>query len=550
VSAAYDVKIDIDPQVTFYNLIEAITATGTAGTDYGTGTVAHVDVGAKVYTNISSRYSAIIQAKSPVPSGDIDATIVVQWTAGSGSAITIQTSTTYGNSIHKVRLVNSTPSSGTTRQFKTIAVSGGVIREFDDGGTVTGVTGTGFASSTSDYYMSAILFQKVYITNGQQVVVYNPKKTTIEELKSTTSGEVPKRCKLIASWRSRLVLARAADSPHNWFMSAIGDPTDWDLFPKVVNAGQAIAGTISKAGLVPDVINTLVPYNDDLLIIGGDHSIYRMTGDPMAGGQLDLITDVTGMAFGSSWDKDPQGNLYFLSPRGALYMMRPGRSGFVEISNGRFEQRLAAIDMTSNYVKVVWNDLDRMLHIFVMPYGAGGTHVAHFRYERDSDAFWQDEFGPSSGTDVQPTAAMIIDADAPGDRQLLIGGEDGRVRKWDKSSRNDKRTTSTSYPIDSQVVLGPYGAGDAEIRLTRIQAVMASDQQRANIQIFASDAPDSMGTMVWSGTLMPGRNPNIFARAKGSYFWIRIRNSWPDERWSFESLTLTATKTGRRRVRP
>jgi hypothetical protein len=88
------------------------------------------------------------------------------------------------------------------------------------------------------------------------------------------------------------------------------------------------------------------------------------------------------------------------------------------------------------------------------------------------------------------------------------------------------------------------------VRLTKIQAVMASDQQRANIQIYASDAPDTMGNMVWSGTLMPGRNPNIFARAKGSFFWIRIRNAWSDERWSFESMQLTVAKTGRKRVRP
>lgn len=269
---------------------------------------------------------------------------------------------------------------------------------------------------------------------------------------------------------------------------------------------------------------------------------------------MDLVTDVTGMAFGHSWDKDPQGNLYFVSPRGGLYVMSPGKRGIVEISNSRFEQRLSEIDLTSNYVRVVWNDLERQLHIFVMPYGPGGTHLRHFRWERDNNAFWQDEFGPATGvanaTAVQPTAAIIIDGDAPGDRQLLIGGEDGRVRKWDKDSRKDQITANTSWPIDSQVVMGPYGVADAELRLTMLQGVLASDRQRAGIQIYSSDTPDRMGDMVWSGTLYPGRNPNIFARAKGSYFWIRLRNAWPDETWAFESLTLRVAKAGRKRVRP
>ena len=551
-AAADDVKIvSGDPAATLANLARCISGTGTSGTDYFGGSTIHPSVGAKTIYNsgFTACQSVVLQVKSPVAKNS--STTAIQATESTATLnFTIGSATTYDANIRRIKMVNATPTTGSTRQFKTIGVSGGALFEFDDTSVVTPVTGSAFKSDASDYYQSAVLFQKVYITNGQEVLVYNPRTGAAEELKSTTSGEVPKRCKLIASWRARLVLARASDSPHNWFMSAIGEPTNWDLFPRVVNAGQAIAGTISKAGLVPDVINTLVPYNDDLLMIGGDHSIYRLTGDPMAGGQMDLVTDVTGMAFGQSWDKDPQGNLYFVSPRGQLYVMSPGKAGMRELSNGRFEQRLGAIDLTNNYIKVVWNDLERTLHIFVMPYGAGGTHLAHFRYERDQDAFWQDEFGTTAITDVQPTAALVIDADAPGDRALLIGGEDGRVRKWSKDVRNDQRTTSTSHPIDSQVVMGPYGAPDAEVRLSKIQAVMASDQQRANIQIFASDSPDTMGNMLWSGTLMPGRNPNIFARAKGSFFWIRLRNAFPDERWSFESMQLTVAKAGRKRVRP
>ena len=82
-----------------------------------------------------------------------------------------------------------------------------------------------------------------------------------------------------------------------------------------------------------------------------------------------------------------------------------------------------------------------------------------------------------------------------------------------------------------------------------LQAVLADNQNGANVQLFASDTPDVLGDPVWAGKLNSGRNPNMFTRVRGSYFWIRLRNASVGERWAFENMTVRVANAGRRRVR-
>src|SRR6202020_709199 len=111
-------------------------------------------------------------------------------------------------------------------------------------------------------------------------------------------------------------------------------------------ATAAVAGNNSTVGVVGDVVTALIPYSDDLLIFGGDHTIYIMTGDPAAGGQIDLVSDAIGMAFGIPWCKDPYGTVYFFSNRTGIYTLVPGQAP-VRISQN-IEQILFGIDTGTN----------------------------------------------------------------------------------------------------------------------------------------------------------------------------------------------------------
>ena len=494
--------------------------------------------GSIVVRNITAT-QMYLAARDPEPSGG---TGVFTFSTTGTSFASMSTVAFRDACLRRVNLINAVPT-GTVASFrssKNVAVDGdGKVYTFGDTAPPALVSGESFSSTESQYYDSAVLYQKMYITNGFEVLVYDPVANTTTKLESKQGGSPTERFSLITSWRGRLVLGRSLTSPHNWIMSAIGDPTNWDLFPPVVSPSQAVSGAISRAGLVPDVVNALIPYNDDLMLFGGDHSIYRLTGDPMSGGQMDLVTDVTGIAFGHAWDKDPQGVLYFMSSRGALYAWPPG-GRIIELSLGKFEQRLSQLNFSESFTQLIWNDMDRTLHIFTLPFGdsTSGQSARHFRYERDSKAFWEDSYGRVA------TAVSIVDGDAPSDRRLLIGSDDNVIRKWDTDATDDD-----GVAIDSYVTFGPFGSQETELRLSMIQAVLSDNQGGAHVQLFASDTPDVLGDPVWAGKLTSGRNPNMFTRVRGSYFWIRIRNSSVGERWAFENMIVRIANAGRRRVR-
>jgi hypothetical protein len=167
-------------------------------------------------------------------------------------------------------------------------------------------------------------------------------------------------------WRSRLVLAGLASDPHNWFMTKLGDPLDFDYAPATTTEIQAVTGGTGVVGKVGDVINAIIPYSDDVLLFGCDHSIWQMTGDPAGGGRLDCVSDTVGIAFGRAWCKDDKGAVYFFSTRGAVYQYRPDR-GLVDLTEGTISPEIIDTDLNSTLIRMVYDDAQGGVHLFMTP---------------------------------------------------------------------------------------------------------------------------------------------------------------------------------------
>jgi hypothetical protein len=423
-----------------------------------------------------------------------------------------------------------------------LAVSNGKIKKVTPSG-VTSPAGVGTLTQpeldpASPYIDSAVLFGKVYFTDGLSYRVYDPRNDFVSEWLATDAGTLPNRCKLLTNWRGRAVLARGADDPHNWHMSEQGSPTNWDIFPPVQTATQAISGNNARAGLCPDLINSLIPYNDDLLLFGCDSSLWMMRGDPMAGGVFDLVSDVTGVAFGRSWAKDPEGTLYFFGSRGGVYIMKPG-SVPVSMTQSTIERRLNNVNLSQFYVEMFWNTYDDGLHVFLMPFTDTASRTKHYFWERKSGAWYEDTFALTK----QPSAAVVIDGDAADDRCLLIGTYDSSVVRWDKLATSDD-----GQLIDGKVLIGPIAPDDSEFdaRITNLAAVMAN-QGAVNYKLYASTTPDDKGQPVASGQFVPGRNPIHLVRARGAFVWMELQQANAFTRWSLESIRLDAYPAGRKR---
>ena len=471
---------------------------------------------------------------------------------------------------HKIRIVTaevtSLESSSTKynpRRTVYTAVCGGKLWRFkkDDGaGSDVPKNPDGSSSaifrSTSPFVMSTVLREKMYFADGENVYVYNPKpllaawnaspqNDSVELLKAKSAGEVPKRPKLIASWRGRLVMARTADSAHNWYMSKIGEPDNWDYFPRIVTPDQAVSGGVSSVGLCPDIINTIIPYNDDLLIFGCDSSIVRLTGDPMMGGQMDLISDTIGMAFGQSWAKDPEGAIYFFASGGLGGVYRMSPQGQMErITLGRIDKRLMDLDLETYKARLVWNDKDDGLHVILSPYKeADAGDVAHYFWERRNGAWFEDRF---TNALHHPYAATSVDGDAANDRQLLLGGEDGYVRFWDSSAKDDDGTK-----IDSRVLMGPLTVGEPGIsaRWSRLEATLGNALDGARVELLASESSEVLGDVAAQGDLSAGQNSTLPLRARGSAVWVRLRNNLAGQSWALESLQMVLQAVSRRKMR-
>jgi hypothetical protein len=178
---------------------------------------------------------------------------------------------------------------------------------------------------------------------------------------------------LICTWRGRTVLSGLPFDPQNWFMSAQGNPSNFNYAPFPTVATQAVAGNNSPAGLCGDTITALIPFNDDILIFGCANSIWMMMGDPMAGGSIYLVTDKLGMAVGAPWCKDPYGNLYFVGGRGGIFMIAPG--GQPQRISQPVEVLIEAVNYASAIVRLVWEDLWQGIHVFITPllYQGNGT---------------------------------------------------------------------------------------------------------------------------------------------------------------------------------
>lgn len=455
--------------------------------------------------------------------------------------------------VTKVRLVQESPISGSPREHAHLAISGqGEIRKYELGGgsmsTPSGAVGA--LSSSAVYIQAASAFERIVITDGiSKLKVYDPRLDTISSLASTTPGEPPHGCKILEFWAGRLVGLRAPgliNGAFNWLMSAVDDIADWNTLPVDGGAASAIGGSNAAGpGMVPDIPNAFIPYSDDFAYVGCDHSIYSLSGNPRDGGQWDLLSDITGIAFGRAWCKDPEGNVWFIGARGGLFVINPG--GLPKrVSEFNIDQRLATINFATHYLRLAWNDDDKGVHILRFPFGTPGAPVEHWFWDRKRMAPWPDTFGSAADPSVEPTAVYVVDGDDPDDRKLLLGGRDGFIRKWDKDARDDD-----GVAIDWNVLVGPLADSSVrgETRFVGPRIVMASEQDGASFELFSTDDPSARGVVRHRGELLAGRNPLMRNRMRGSYCYVRVRNSLPGQRGAIEEAWMRAYPAGAKRMR-
>ena len=449
-----------------------------------------------------------------------------------------------GPTLSKLRLMSQTQAvadGASLRRHDLVVVGGGDIKQVKDG-VVTTAEAAAFESG-SPYIQGVQLFGEVFLTDGEKVKVLNPRTGVVTDYAPTDGGEIPERCRILTAWRGRLIFARSADNPYEITATELGNPYGANIYPATPSVTQAWRGTAAGVGRAPDIVNAFIPMSDDYAIIGGDHSLFLMRGDPAAGGEVDTITDQVGAAYGNAWTKGPTGECYIFTSRGGVVVVPPGGGGVQRLSASRIERTLQDLDLTRYMVRMVWDY--RREGLIVCPVPIGDTGVLHkgWFFEAKTGGWYEDEW---SSWEVQPTALTTFDGDDPDDRRVVLGCEDGYLRYIDELAVNDD-----GHRIVSKALIGPLvpsGEGYS-YKFSRPQIVLASDQGSCDYELLASDAADRPGRAWSTGQTFPGRGPFLPARTRGSAVWVRLQNGRLDERWSLEDMTVAVAPAGRSRTR-
>lgn len=439
------------------------------------------------------------------------------------------------------------PSSQTALNARTISrmvVTNGVVGKFTTASIVNASGGITLNTSTPVIHW-AELFGKIYFADGGSAYYLWDAATNAVSAWTPTDGTLPvsgsERARLACTWRSRIVLSGVKGDEHNWFMSRVGDPLDWEYAPVDGIATQAVAGNNADAGKSPDIINALIPYSDDVLIFGCDSSIHMMNGDPAAGGEIDRITDVTGMAWGEAWCKDPEGTIYFFGSRGGVYRMTPG-SRPESISLDSIEEDLATLDLDNILVKMSWSDREKGFYLHLT--ALDGSASTHYFWDMRLQAWWPVVYADAT---TNPTAVWIFDGDAADDRVQLLGCRDGYIRKIDLAADDDDGTA-----IDSYVWIGPITNRDRPLlRLDEMNAVIATGSNDVTFAVHAGESAEDAkaASATFSGDWVAGRNRSERRRAQGHAMYVKLSNNTLDETWSFEMLNMVCKSYSGRRIR-
>lgn len=413
---------------------------------------------------------------------------------------------------------NLTPSP-TSFYVRGLGVSGGVLQEFTPTGPITIPVSdsNGNMSPGVPRIFSSQIQNKMYFCDGIVIKVYNPTTASVAELVASV-GTIPgdnrnTAPRLMCGWRDRLVIAGWRFDPFNWAMSAAGDPTNWAFNPFPALETGAVIGNNSAAGLNPDVLTCIFAYSDEILMMGGSRSIYQMTGDPLSGGRIDLVTNEIGMAFGRPFCRDGSGVIYFMSNRGSIYRFAPG--GLPEQISDPINQLVLGIDFDKNIVCSAWDERSYGAHFWISPVAAGPA--LHYFFDAHSGAFWQDQYQNTHN----PFAAVSWEDGDPNQRFILIGCNDGVIRKLDINAKDDD-----GIAIQSSCAFGPIKDKDGQkLYISDLQCDLDLTSDAVTWKILSSrDAQSALsaGQVLGSGTFFAGRSRSQAVRAAGHAHYITL----------------------------
>jgi len=376
-------------------------------------------------------------------------------------------------------------------------------------------------------------------------------------------GKMPEKAYLGCLYRGRCVLSGNPIYPHQWYMSRIANPWDWNY--SATDAMTAVAGQQANAGQIGDVIRALIPYKDDILIFGCATSMWYLRGDPASGGTIDSFDLTVGIYGADSWCIDSKGTLYFWGS-GGIYAcgIEGGMITKPELITGLLLPNIVRDENVSpsTHKIIMGYDRKRLGILICITRLADGVN-SNYWYDLRTQGFFPETYPISS------SAYSIFNYQANEEEysDLLIGCQDGFVRKFNDSLKADNVISDEpgtgNRPINSYVGM-VQALGDTEDKAGRVNSITITtaggatggafaDTDSVNYELRrANNAEEAWEDLIdnsqpqETGTISTvGRQYRIRKRLKGGYFSLKFYNETAGKTWAIEKVTADVQPAGR-----
>jgi hypothetical protein len=361
-----------------------------------------------------------------------------------------------------------------------------------------------------------------------------------------------RRATIIGLWNGRVVLAGKQDDPTVLFASRIGAPTDFDYAPSDAAAAFRLdglaAGGAQSLGKPGDIITAIIPFFGNRLILGCSKTVWSLNGNPrVAGSTLTVAAAEVGIAGPKAWCVGPHQTVLFLGTDGAMYAIGPNDFNIDQsnkVSEGKLDFSLPNLDLSNNYIEMVWSSILRGVLVFVTPINRAPT--THYFWSVRGEGFFPWSFVADHG----PTAALMHESDVHTERVVLLFGFDSFVRQLDTEATSDDGS-----PIISRVLCGPITwppkLGSREFVLRELKVVL--DEQSAGVTCavqVGDTAEQAKGAAAsFSSAIGAGRNQTIRNRARGAAAYVVLSASAIAAPWIYSTGLATIDPAGPLRSR-
>lgn len=370
----------------------------------------------------------------------------------------------------------------------------------------------------------------IFFVDSQSYKVYNPSNNTLA-LWGASAGSMPldsgtNHARLIETWRGRILLAGFPLDPGNLYGSKVNDGTNWDTAPASPSSIDSWVAGASDMGKLPGMLTCIYAYNDDVCVLGSDHEIHLLNGDPGDGGRADLVTDAIGMAWGKPICRDPQGTLYFMSNRTGIYAFTPG-SRPMRMSQ-QIDSLLTPLNMDDVQVRLFWDDGIQGVRVYITSTSGPTPSDTHYVWEKRSGGWHEEPFGNANHN---PLCGVVYDGNDPTDRAMYIGGWDGCVRGYSASAASDDGT-----PVASEVWLGPIKSRELDpMVLKNVLANMGENSGTVTWEVHLGKTAEAAlsSPAVRTGTFGAGFNYTFPVRMRAHAIWLRLTSTVP---WQMEAI--------------